>query len=245
MIQIIPAIDIIGGECVRLSQGDYDRKTVYAASPIEMARLYAGAGVKRLHLVDLDGAKAGAPCNLPVLRDIAAENLLRIEWGGGIKSREGLEAVLNAGADYAIIGSLAVKKPELMEEWLREFGGDRIILGADVRNGKVSVNGWLEDSPLSIENLIDRFLPFGLKEVIVTDISKDGMLSGPSTQLYLDLMKHYPDIIFTVSGGISSMKDIENLNEQGLPRVIVGKAIYEGRISMEEIKNLSSGTYSI
>lgn len=236
MIEIIPAIDIIGGECVRLSQGDYARKRVYAASPLEMARAYSAAGVKRLHLVDLDGAKAGHPCNLPVLREIAAENLLRIEWGGGIKSREGLEAVLDAGADYAIIGSLAVKQPELMKEWLREFGGESIILGADVRDGKVSVNGWLEDSDLSIGQLLERFRPFGLKEVIVTDISKDGMLAGPSVELYLDLMKRYPDILFTVSGGISSMDDIRNLDRLGLRRVIVGKAIYEGRITMEEIK---------
>lgn len=239
MIEIIPAIDIIGGECVRLSQGDYDRKTSYSVSPLEMARRYAEAGVRRLHLVDLDGAKAGAPMNLPVLHDIAKEGLLKIEWGGGIKSREALEAIFEAGADYAIIGSLAVKSPELMEQWLEEFGGERIILGADLRNGKVSVNGWLEDSELSIENLIDRFRPFGLREVICTDISKDGMLAGPATRLYLDLQKKYPDIIFTVSGGISSMQDIRDLDESALPRVIVGKAIYEGRITLEEIKNFN------
>lgn len=201
MIEIIPAIDIINGECVRLSQGDYSRKTIYASSPLDMARVYADAGIRRLHLVDLDGAKAGYPLNLDILRKIAAENIIKIEWGGGIKDRRGLEAVLDAGADYAIIGSLAVKNPELMEEWLQEFGGNRIILGADIRNGKVSVNGWLEDSPLSVSDLIDRFLPFGLKEVICTDISKDGMLEGPSVQLYLDLAKKYPDITFTVSGG--------------------------------------------
>ncbi|MDE6682494.1 MAG: 1-(5-phosphoribosyl)-5-[(5-phosphoribosylamino)methylideneamino]imidazole-4-carboxamide isomerase, partial [Muribaculaceae bacterium] len=166
MIEIIPAIDIINGECVRLSQGDYSRKTTYPATPLEMARLYADAGVKRLHLVDLDGAKAGEPRNLQVLRQISESNLLQIEWGGGIKDRAGLEAVLEAGADYAIIGSLAVKNPEVMEKWLQEFGGERIILGADLRNGKVSVNGWLEDSPLSANELIERFIPFGLKEVI-------------------------------------------------------------------------------
>ncbi len=236
MIEIIPAIDIIDGECVRLSQGDYSRKTTYGAAPLDMARQYAEAGVKRLHLVDLDGAKAGEPRNLQVLRDIAGENLLKIEWGGGIKNRAGLEAVLKAGADYAIIGSAAVKNPTMMEQWLQEFGGDKIILGADIRNGKVSVNGWLEDSSLSIEEVIERFLPFGLKEVICTDISKDGMLQGPSTQLYLSLAEKYPGITFTVSGGISSMEDIRSLNEFGLPRVIVGKAIYENRISLNEIK---------
>ena len=236
MIEIIPAIDIINGQCVRLSQGDYGKQTTYASTPVEMARLYADAGVRRIHLVDLDGAKAGHPCNLPTLREIAALGSLDIEWGGGIKSREDLEKVLEAGAGHAIIGSLAVKQAELMEEWLTEFGGDKIILGADLRNGKVAVSGWLEDSSLSIESLLDRFIPFGLKEAIVTDISKDGMLQGPSTTLYTDLAQRYPGITFTVSGGISSMADIDSLNALGLPRVIVGKAIYENRISLSDLK---------
>lgn len=236
MIEIIPAIDIINGQCVRLSQGDYGKQTTYATTPSEMARLYAEAGVRRIHLVDLDGAKAGRPCNLSTLRDIASLGSLDIEWGGGIKSRDDLEKVLEAGADHAIIGSLAVKQPELMEEWLTEFGGDKIILGADLRNGKVAVSGWLEDSSLSIDTLLDRFIPFGLKEAIVTDISKDGMLQGPSTPLYTDLAQRYPDITFTVSGGISSMADIDSLNALGLPRVIVGKAIYENRISLSDLK---------
>ncbi len=236
MIEIIPAIDIIDGKCVRLSQGDYDRKTVYTATPVEMARLYAEAGIKRLHLVDLDGAKASRPCNLASLREIASEYLLKIEWGGGIKSREHLEEVFAAGADYAIIGSLAVKHPEIMEEWIREFGGDKIILGADLRQGKVSVSGWLEDSELSIDDIINRFLPHGLKEVIVTDISKDGMLSGPNVELYTSLQQRFPQITFTVSGGISCIDDIRRLDSLGLPRVIVGKALYENRISLPQFK---------
>lgn len=235
MIEIIPAIDIIDGKCVRLSQGDYAKKTEYSTSPVEMARHYSAAGVKRLHLVDLDGAKASHPCNLEVLRKIASLNLLAIEWGGGIKSREHLEAVFDAGADYAIIGSLAVKQPELMEGWLKEFGGEKIILGADLRDGKVAVSGWLEDSELTIDDIISRFLPFGLKEVIVTDISKDGMLQGPNIKLYEDLAAQFPEIIFTVSGGISSMDDIHKLDVLDLPRVIVGKAIYEGHITLQEI----------
>lgn len=235
MIQIIPAIDIINGECVRLSQGDYGRKTVYTASPLEMARTYAAHGIKRIHLVDLDGAKSGKPCNLPTLREIASLGALDIEWGGGIKNRRHLEEVLKAEAGHAIIGSLAVKQPELMEEWLKEFGGERIVLGADLRDGKVSVSGWLEDSDLTIDDLLERFIPFGLKEAIVTDISKDGMLQGPSTQLYLDLKRRYPEVTFTVSGGISSIDDIKELDRLGLPRVIVGKAIYEGKISLEEL----------
>lgn len=235
MLQIIPAIDIIDGKCVRLSQGDYLRKTTYPVSPLEMARRYADAGISRLHLVDLDGAKTGYPVNLPVLEEIAGAGIIDIEWGGGIKSRQGLKDVLDAGAGHAIIGSLAVKQPHIMNEWLEEFGGERIILGADVRDGKISINGWLEDSSFTIDDLMGRFLPHGLREVIVTDISKDGMLAGPSTQLYLDLKSRYPEVIFTVSGGISSMADVERLDALGLQRVIIGKAIYEGRITLPDL----------
>ncbi len=234
-MKIIPAIDIIEGQCVRLSRGDYNQKTTYAATPVEMAKLYEEVGIKRIHVVDLDGAKAGHPCNLESLREIAGSTSLDIEWGGGIKCREHLEAVIDAGADHVIIGSLAVKQPVLMEEWLIEFGGDRIILGADLRDGMVSVGGWLEDSSFTIDDLLERFLPYGLKEAIVTDISKDGMLQGPSTELYVDLAKRYPIIDFTVSGGISSMEDIKRLKNHGLDRVIVGKAIYEGRIKLNEL----------
>ena len=237
MIEIIPAIDIIDGKCVRLSQGDYGKQTTYSATPREMALMYAETGVRRIHLVDLDGAKAGHPCNLESLREIASLGLLDIEWGGGIKTRKNLEDVFSSGANHAIIGSLAVKQPQLMEEWLVEFGGERIVLGADLRDGKVAVSGWLEDSPLTIHELLERFIPVGLKEVIVTDISKDGMLQGPSSELYVALSKRYPDIIFTVSGGISSMDDILLLDSLSLPRVIVGKAIYENRISLSAIKD--------
>lgn len=235
MIQIIPAIDLIDGRCVRLTQGDYGRQTTYDPTPEEMARRYADAGIGRLHLVDLDGAKAGRPCNLKVLERISALGIIDIEWGGGIKSREGLESVFAAGAGHAIIGSLAVRNPELMEEWLEEFGGDRILLGADLRDGKVSVGGWLEDSPLTVDDLLERFIPHGLSETITTDISRDGMLAGPSTELYLGLKERYPGVAFTVSGGISSIDDIRELDRLGLPRVIVGKAIYEGRIRLREI----------
>ncbi len=240
MIEIIPAVDIIDGQCVRLTKGDYDTKKTYSATPVEMARLYAASGVKRIHLVDLDGAKAGGPVNLATLRDVADLHLLKIEWGGGIKSEAHLKTVLEAGADYAIIGSLAVKQPQLMEQWLSQLGGERIILGADLRDGKVAVSGWLEDSELTIHELIERFKPFGLKEVICTDISKDGMLQGPATNMYVDLARRYPDITFTVSGGISSVNDIVELNTLGLPRVIVGKAIYEGLITLDQISLLNN-----
>ncbi|MCM1448804.1 MAG: 1-(5-phosphoribosyl)-5-[(5-phosphoribosylamino)methylideneamino]imidazole-4-carboxamide isomerase [Clostridiales bacterium] len=236
-IEIIPAIDIIDGECVRLTQGDYGSKKAYDITPVEMARRYELAGITRLHLVDLNGAKAGKPCNLPTLREIASSCNLDIEWGGGIKTPKDLEEALEAGATHIIIGSLAVKQPQIVEQWLRKYGGDKIVLGADVRNGKVAVSGWLEESSLSINDLIEHFIPHGLEEVIVTDISKDGMLQGPSTQLYVQLMELYPQLTFTVSGGISSINDIIELDSLGLPRVIVGKAIYENNITIEEITN--------
>lgn len=235
MIEIIPAIDLIDGNCVRLSQGDYDRRSVYASTPVEMARRYADAGVKRIHIVDLDGAKAGAPQNLRVLEEVASLGTLAIEWGGGIKDTDAIRTVFDSGVSSAIIGSVAVKHPELMEKWLTAYGGSKVILGADLRNGKVAVNGWLDSSSLSADDLINHFRPFGLTEVITTEISCDGMLAGPATDLYLGLMERHPDMIFTVSGGISSMDDIEKLDHLGMKRVIVGKAIYEGRITTDQI----------
>lgn len=237
MIEIIPAIDLIDGRCVRLSQGDYERCTQYKALPEEMVKMYADAGIRRVHVVDLDGAKAAVPRNLHVLERMASLGVAAIEWGGGLKSDEALRDAFNAGADYAIAGSIAVKSPATMQRWLSAYGGDRVILGADLRQGKVSVNGWLEDSSLTIDDVIGEFLPHGLTQVICTDISKDGMLSGPHTELYTDLQSRYPSLIFTVSGGISSMDDIIRLNSLALPRVIVGKAIYENRISLRDIES--------
>ena len=238
MIQIIPAIDIIDGRCVRLSQGDYDRKKVYDASPLDMALAYQDAGVGRLHLVDLDGAKQSAPANLRVLEQLAYRTSLEIEWGGGIKTLDALKAVFDSGATYGICGSVAALKPGLFREWLIAFGA-KVILGADIRDAKVAVNGWLEDTRLSIEELIDLFAGDGLGNVICTDISKDGMLQGPSFELYRDLQQRYDTIDITVSGGISGMADIEKLEELGLRKVIVGKAIYEGRITLKDIERWS------
>ena len=235
MIEIIPAIDIIDGRCVRLTKGDYDSKKVYDALPSEMVRRYADVGVSRVHIVDLDGAKAGCPKNLAALEAAAPVGCGEIEWGGGISSSEALSDVFSAGATQAIIGSVAVKRPELMTKWLTRFGGDRMILGADVRDGRVAVSGWLQDSDLSVEALVEQFLPLGLTQCIVTDISRDGMLAGPSDELYVRLQTMYPDVTFTVSGGISSMDDIRRLSALGLRKVIIGKAIYENRISLEEI----------
>lgn len=236
MVEIIPAIDIIEGRCVRLSQGDYDQRKVYDASPIDMAKRYADCGVKRIHVVDLDGAKSSSPKNLKTLERMAVGAAVEIEWGGGLKSEEALRAIFDYGATYAIVGSVAAQQRELFAEWLQMFGGERMILGADVRNGKVSVNGWLEDLALSIEELIDGFLPYGLNQVICTDINKDGMLKGPSFELYTDLQSRYEQVDFTVSGGIASMADIERAEELHLRRVIVGKAIYENRITLKEIE---------
>ena len=235
-IEIIPAIDLIDGRCVRLSQGDYDRKKVYDASPLDMAKRYADCGVKRLHVVDLDGAKASKPMNLKVLEDVSKVAGLEIEWGGGIKSDEALKDIFNAGAAYAVVGSVASRQPELFQSWLEQYGGNRMVLGADVSNGKIAVNGWLETDEIGIEDLTERFLPYGLERCIVTEISRDGMLQGPATELYIGLQNRFPDINFNVSGGVSSTDDIIKLDEAGLKSVIVGKAIYENRISLKFIE---------
>ena len=234
-MMILPAIDLIGGRCVRLSQGDYEQKKQYDASPLEMVEAYVRHGLRRIHVVDLDGAKASRPANLDTLRQIAAVEGAEIEWGGGIKSADALNQVFDAGARYAVVGSVAARQPELFEEWLHEFGAERMVLGADVKGGRVSVNGWREEVDLTIDQLIDRFLPLGLNQVICTEISRDGMLQGPATELYVRLQKKYPTIDITVSGGIASRADIEQLRQLVLRKVIVGKAIYEGRIKLEEL----------
>jgi len=239
MIGIVPAIDIIEGRCVRLTKGDYGDCKIYDASPVEMAACYADCGVSRIHMVDLDGAKASRPCNLRTLEAVAGKVGLELEWGGGISSDAALESVFSAGATSAVIGSVAVRKPESMRLWLKQYGSDAIILGADVRDGKVAVNGWQEDSAMNLEDLISSFLPDALKEVICTDISCDGMLQGPSFDLYSRLLEKFPGIVFTASGGISCMDDIRRLSETGLQKVIVGKAIYEGRITLKEIEKWS------
>lgn len=236
MIEIIPAIDVIDGQCVRLSQGDYDRRSTYYKDPLEVALRYEECGVRRLHLVDLDGAKQSMPANLAVLERIASHTGLEIQYGGGIKSREALEEVFSSGAGRAICGSIAVRSPELFAGWLGEFGPGRVILGADTKDGKIAINGWLEAATMGVEELIGQFLPAGLAQVICTDISRDGMLTGPSTPLYVRLQAEFPEVDITVSGGISSMDDIIALDKAGLRSVIVGKAIYEGNITFKMLK---------
>ena len=236
MIQIIPAIDIIGGRCVRLTQGDYGRKKVYDEDPADMVRRYCDCGVQRIHVVDLDGAKVSAPCNLDLLERLSRVSTVPIEWGGGISGDEALQRVFDAGAGMAIIGTLAALQPETFIGWLQRYGGGRVILGADLNGDAVAVKGWQQTVPIGIDALLERFIPEGLQEVICTDIRRDGMLQGPANGLYTSLQHRFPALSFTVSGGISGMEDIRTLDAAGLRKVIVGKAIYEGRITLEDIK---------
>lgn len=234
---IIPAIDLIDGKCVRLTQGDYARKKEYSKDPLEMAKEYEDCGIRRLHIVDLDGAKAKRPCNLAVLEKIVGATSLDIEWGGGIKDSSALRSALDAGAGRIICGSIAVDDRWEFTSWLSAFGPSRIILGADVREGKVATHGWLKDSGLSLEELMGWYVPEGLSQMICTDISKDGMLQGPDFEFYTALMQSCPSVDVTLSGGISCMEDIVKADESGLHSVIVGKAIYEGRINLKEIES--------
>ncbi len=235
-IEIIPAIDIIGGECVRLSQGDYGKVTKYSTSPLQIAKEYEALGVKRLHVVDLDGAKMAKPQNLHILEQITSATSLKVQYGGGIKDRESLSALFDCGAEWAICGSIAVNNPTMFAEWLEEFGSDHVLLGADVKDGMVATHGWLETSSVSLDQIITTFMRSGMKQMITTDISKDGMLCGPSFELYATLQERFPEVEVIVSGGISSMKDIEKLDKMGLSKVIAGKAIYEGKITYKEIE---------
>lgn len=234
---IVPAIDLMDGKCVRLTQGDYGQKKEYSADPLDMAKQYQDCGITRLHVVDLDGAKAKKPCNLAVLERIATATSLDVEWGGGIKDAESLRSALNAGAGRIICGSIAVDNREEFSSWLSSFGPQRIILGADVRDGKVATHGWLKDSGLSLDELMGWYVPEGLNQMICTDISKDGMLQGPDFGFYSSLKSQWPTVDITLSGGISCMADIEKAAELELHSVIVGKAIYEGRITLKEIES--------
>ena len=234
---IIPAIDLMDGKCVRLTQGDYGQKKEYSADPLDMARQYEDCGITRLHVVDLDGAKAKKPSNLAILERIASATSLDVEWGGGIKDADSLRSALDAGAGRIICGSVAVDNREEFSSWLSQFGPSRIILGADVRDGKVATHGWLKDSGLSLEQLMSWYVPQGLSQMICTDISKDGMLQGPDFCFYSDLKDAWQSVDITLSGGISCMADICKAAELGLHSVIVGKAIYEGKISLKDIES--------
>jgi len=235
-IEIIPAIDLIDGKCVRLSQGDYSQKTVYNENPLEVAKMFEAAGIRRLHLVDLDGAKAKHIVNHKVLEQIATKTNLVIDFGGGLKSDKDLEIAFNAGAAMVTGGSIAVKEREIFLHWLEQFGNEKIILGADAKDRMIAVSGWLEATNLPVIDFISGYFEEGIRKVISTDISRDGMLSGPAFELYAEIQDSLPDVEIIASGGISSMEDILRLNEMGVPGVIVGKAIYENKITLKEIE---------
>ena len=234
-MKIIPAIDIIDGKCVRLSKGDYDTKKIYNENPIEVAKDFEANGIKYLHLVDLDGAKSGSIKNAKVLENIAKNTNLIIDFGGGIKSDEAIEAAYNAGANQITIGSIAVANQEKCVEWIAKYGAKKIILGADCLDRKIKTSGWLEDSDLEVINFINRYKSLGLNDVICTDISKDGMLEGASNDLYKDILSEIK-INLIASGGVSSVQDLEILQEIGCSGVIVGKAFYEGKITFKELQ---------
>ena len=235
MIELIPAIDIINGQCVRLTKGDYDQKTVYRDAPAEVAKEFEQIGFRRLHVVDLDGAKSKHIVNDTVLKGITKETNLIVDFGGGIKTDEDIEKAFAAGASMVTIGSIAVTHPNLFLGWLDKYGSERMILGADVRHGKISINGWKEDSSEDLLPFLKKYVDAGVRNVLCTEISKDGTLAGPAIGLYSQIMEAYPDLHLIASGGVSSIDDIMALNDAGIPSVVFGKAIYEGRINLKEL----------
>ncbi|MCQ2202859.1 MAG: 1-(5-phosphoribosyl)-5-[(5-phosphoribosylamino)methylideneamino]imidazole-4-carboxamide isomerase [Bacteroidales bacterium] len=235
-MEIIPAIDMIGGKCVRLSKGDYGTKKVYNENPVEVAKMFEDNGIRRLHLVDLDGAKAGHIVNHEVLRAITSATKLTVDFGGGLKSTDDLNIAFDCGASMVTGGSIAVKKPEEFTGWIEKYGSEKIILGADVKDRKVAVTGWLEDTDAELMPFVKSYYEKGIRKVICTDISRDGMLQGPATELYREMLDEISDLWLVASGGVSCIDDVRKLNEKGIPAVIIGKAIYENRISMADLQ---------
>lgn len=235
MIELIPAIDLIDGKCVRLTKGDYDQKTIYNEDPVSQAMEFQRLGFRRLHIVDLDGAKSKHIVNDAVLKAITQATDLIVDFGGGIKSTEDIEKAFMAGAHMVTIGSVAVTEPELFMGWLRKYGAEKIILGADVRKGMVSINGWKEDSSEALLPFLEKYVSAGVRYVLCTEISKDGTLAGPATELYSKVMAQYPHLHLIASGGVSCNADIQQLDENGIPAVVFGKAYYEGKIDIKEL----------
>ncbi len=235
MIELIPAIDIIGGQCVRLTKGDYEAKTVYSTNPADTARQFESLGFKRLHVVDLDGAKSRHIVNHDVLRAITSTTNLIVDFGGGIKTDEDIETAFECGAAMVTVGSVAVTSPDLFTGWIQKYGADRLILGADVRNGMVSINGWKEDTTTPLLPFLRYYVEQGVRNVLCTDISRDGTLSGPATELYTEVMRAYPMLHLIASGGVSSNDDIIQLDRHGIPSVVFGKAFYEGKIDINQL----------
>ncbi|MBQ6203445.1 MAG: 1-(5-phosphoribosyl)-5-[Prevotella sp.] len=241
MIELIPAIDIINGQCVRLTKGDYDQKKVYHDNPVDVAKDFEQMGFSRLHIVDLDGAKSKHIVNCKVLRGITTETSLIVDFGGGIKTAEDIEKAFDAGAQMVTVGSVAVTRPELFIEWLGKYGAEKMILGADVRNGMISINGWKEDSSEHLLPFLRKYIDAGVKNVLCTEISKDGTLQGPAVSLYKQVMESYPELHLIASGGVSCQEDIEELQREGIPAVVFGKAIYEGRIDLKKLLKKMAG----
>ena len=239
-MQIIPAIDIIDGKCVRLTEGDYAQKTIYNENPLEVAKAFEDAGIKRLHLVDLDGAKAGAVKNWKVLESIALNTKLVIDFGGGIKTDEDVALVFERGASLATIGSIAVANPELFLNWVSTYGAQAFFLGADVKDNLIAVNGWMKTSDISINEFIEGYLVKGITNIFCTDVTKDGRLEGPSSELYQSLLSMFPQLKLVASGGVSSLQDLETLAHIGCAGAIVGKAIYENRISLNALEQFNA-----
>lgn len=235
MIEIIPAIDLIDGKCVRLSQGDYQAKKVYNEDPLEVAKMFEGAGIRRLHLVDLDGAKAKHIVNQSVLEKIASNTSLIIDFGGGVQSDEDIEIAFNSGASMVTGGSIAIRNKELFTSWITKYGADKIILGADCKDHKIAVSGWQEATSVEVIPFIGDYNQKGISKVVCTDISKDGMLQGPSIDLYKDILNVFPNLYLIASGGVSCFQDILDLEKSGVPAVILGKAIYENRVTLKEL----------
>ena len=235
MIEIIPAIDIIDGKCVRLSQGDYNQKKVYNEDPLEVAKLFEDYGIRRLHLVDLDGAKANRIINYNVLERIASSTYLIIDFGGGLKSDKDLQIAFDSGATMVTGGSIAIKNPDIFKSWIDKYGNESIILGADCRDNRIAVSGWAESTEEDIFSYIADWRKQGIVKIICTDISKDGMLEGTNVELYRKIKENDPEIYLIASGGISCMNDIDLLEEANIPGVILGKAIYEGKINIKEL----------
>jgi phosphoribosylformimino-5-aminoimidazole carboxamide ribotide isomerase len=238
-MEIIPAIDIIDGNCVRLTHGDYSQKTIYNKNPFEVARQFEDAGFTRLHLVDLDGAKAGAVKNWKVLETIAGKTSLVVDFGGGIKTEKDVQIVFDSGAMLATIGSIAVKEETIFTSWLEKFGAQKFLLGADVKDEKITITGWTEQTDIWIYDFIQKYVEKGITQIFCTDVSKDGALLGPSIDLYKNIIEKFPQLHFIASGGVSSIDDVYELRDIGCSGVIIGKAIYEGRIKLEELQKIN------
>jgi phosphoribosylformimino-5-aminoimidazole carboxamide ribotide isomerase len=239
-MEIIPAIDIIEGKCVRLTQGDYSQKKIYNENPLEVAKEFEDAGLKRLHLVDLDGAKAGQVKNWKVLEAVAGKTSLVIDFGGGVKAEKDVQIIFESGGAMVTIGSMAVKDEETFVSWLKKYGAEKFLLGADVKDEKIAVHGWLETSDVWIYDFIQKYIENGVQQIFCTDVAKDGALQGPSMELYKTIIQKFPELHFIASGGVSNIEDVYQLEEINCKGVIIGKAIYEGRISLKELKAVNA-----